>query len=63
MVRFEPIAAQLSGGQLLPLVQKLVATFICLRFLPKKMQIESTISFSVKDQLVKYRILCYNYLK
>jgi len=41
VVRFEPLAVQLSGGQLLPPVQKLVATLIFAHM--AKMQIESTI--------------------
>ena len=40
MVRFEPIAVQVSGGHLLPPVQTLVATII---FAKAKMQIESAI--------------------
>jgi len=36
MVRFEPIAVQLSGGQLLTPVQTLVATFIFFRHCERK---------------------------
>jgi len=48
----EPIYMQMSGGHLLPPVQKLVATTIFfLRLRRKKMQIESCCPFSAKQKM------------